>query len=570
MAEIDRVGQSAPDAPDTPDTTEDDAAISPKLISPATLAVVILLLLNFSNKQTFSTDPRLVLGFSAAAIVFALSHFARFSRFGRAHAFYLYTYHWLLSFMLIFITPILSYHLFLWVMFMFLAEYLYQFKGMVLSALALLTTMIMGTLYQYNGLTRSLVIRIVSEFCIIVAVNLVMTKLAFGNRKSRVNMQEKVVHAEFEHSRLVALINSMSDGVIATDERGKIINYNAAALDLLDTNITLTGQFISDYLKLLDSRDQPVEVMDLARSTNYLQRRSDLYINFGNHDKVSLDINISRIARSTVLAKQQGYTFLLRDITLQKSLDEERDLFISEVSHELRTPLTIAEGTMSMAVLQTEKPPINVAEIKKSVEQAHEQIVFLEDMVNDLSALSRAQRDDQSMEVETFEITEVLHELEETYRPQAEKKGLKLDVDIAPSVPKITTSRLYFKEIMQNFITNAIKYTNEGSVTIKGQSVDRDNVLIGVRDTGAGIAKSEQAKVFQKFWRSEDPLTRATSGTGLGLFITAKLVQRLGAELKLDSKLKEGSTFSILMPVKAVKAVDKGNVIKNEVSNLFS
>ncbi len=561
MAE-NNVGQSAPE--------QEEAAISPKLISPAALAVVILLLVNFRYDQTFSTNAPLVLGFAAFGTIFAVSHFAPFSRFGRAHAFYLYVYHWLLSFMLIFIVPTLSYHLYLWVMFMYLAEFFYQAKGMVLSAAALLVTMFMGTLYQYDGLNRSLVIRIIGEFCIIVSVNLVMTRLAFGNRKSRAHMQEQVVRAEFEHSRLVALINSMSDGVIATDERGKIINYNAAALDLLDTNVTLTGQFISDYLKLLDARDQPVEIMDIARSTNYLQRRNDLYIMFGDHDKVSLDLNISRIARTTVLAKQQGYTFLLRDITLQKSLDEERDLFISEVSHELRTPLTIAEGDMSMAVLLAEKPQVNIAELKDAVQKAHEQVVFLEDMVNDLSALSRAQRDDQSMEVETFSVTEVLKELEETYKPQAEAKGLTMDLDLAPSIPKLTTSRLYFKEIMQNFVTNAIKYTSEGGITIKGQAIDRDHLIIGVRDTGAGISKSEQAKVFQKFWRSEDPLTRSTSGTGLGLFITAKLVDRLGAELRLESKSKEGSTFSIIIPTKAVKAVDRRNVIKNEVTNLFS
>lgn len=84
------------------------------------------------------------------------------------------------------------------------------------------------------------------------------------------------------------------------------------------------------------------------------------------------------------------------------------------------------------------------------------------------------------------------------------------------------------------------------------------------------IAKTEQAKVYQKFWRSEDPLTRSTSGTGLGLFITAKLAHRIGAELKLDSKLKEGSTFSIVMPIKAVKEVDRHNVVKDEVSRIFA
>ena len=310
--------------------------------------------------------------------------------------------------------------------------------------------------------------------------------------------------------------------------------------------------------------------MDIAHATNYLQRRSDLYMNFGDHDKVSLDINISRIARSTVLAKQQGFTFLLRDITLQKSLDEERDLFITEVSHELRTPLTIAEGEMSMAVLLAEKPQLDVVKIKEAVEKSHDQVVFLEDMVNDLSALSRAQRDDTSMEVETFEVAEVLKELEDTYKPQAEKKGLYLEVDIAPAIPQLTTSRLYFREIMQNFITNAIKYTEKGGITVKGQAVDKEHIIVSVRDTGHGIAKSEQVKVYQKFWRSEDPLTRSTGGTGLGLFITAKLTQRIGAELRLESKLKEGSTFSLVVPIKAVKSVDQPGVAKNEVTNLFN
>jgi signal transduction histidine kinase len=280
-------------------------------------------------------------------------------------------------------------------------------------------------------------------------------------------------------------------------------------------------------------------------------------------------MSISRIARSTLLAKQQGYTFLLRDITEQKSLDEERDLFISEVSHELRTPITIAEGDMSMAVLLTEKPQPKIDEIKDSVEKAHEQIVFLADMVNDLSALSRAQREDKGMDVETFGIEEVMNDLEQTYRPQAEKKGLYFKLDIAPSVPALTTSRLYFREIMQNFITNAIKYTETGGVTIKAQAIDRDNIIVGVTDTGAGIAKSEQAKVYQKFWRSEDPYTRSTSGTGLGLFITAKLAHRIGGQLDLKSVLKEGSTFSIILPTKAFKTVDQHNVVKNEVAHLF-
>lgn len=548
---------------------QDEAEVSAKLISPAALGVVVLLLVDYLNGRTFTTNLTLIIGLAAFSTVFAISHFVPEFKFEKAHAFYLYVYHWLLSFILIFVVPTPSYYLYLWVLLMYLSEFYYQARGMALSASALLVVMLMGSLYQNNGLNKDSLVRILCEFIIIMTVNHIMTRLAFGNRKKRAEVYEKILQAEVEHDRLMALINSMSDGVIATDEQGKIINYNATALDLLDTNATLTGKNISEFLKLIDSNEKPVHIMEIAEQTNYLQRRSDLSMKYGENDKISLDINISRIARSTVLSQQQGYTFLLRDITQQKSLDEEKDLFISEVSHELRTPITIAEGEMSMAAYLAEKPEANIDEVKESVIKAHDQVIFLADMVNDLSALSRAQRNDKGMDIETFSVGDVLKKLEETYRPQAEKKGLYMKIDLAPNVPPLTTSRLYFREIMQNFITNAIKYTQEGGVTIKGQAVDKNTLLIGVSDTGAGITKSEQAKVYQKFWRSDDALTRSTGGTGLGLFITSKLAQRIGAELRLQSKLNEGSTFSIMLPVQAFKPVDQRNAAKTEVANIF-
>lgn len=548
----------------------DDIVISAKIISPAALGTTGLMLLNFFSGQTFAKDSVFVLSFVGLLTLFALSHYLKASRFDRAHAFYLYAYHWILSFALIFVVPTLSYYLYLWVLFMYLAEFFYQAKGVILSAIALFVVMIMGSLYQYQGLDRGTVCRIAAEFVIIVSVNQVMARLAFGNRKKRADMEQEMLHAEFEHSRMVALINSMSDAVIATDGKGKIVTYNAAALNLLDTNATLTGEYLGDFLRIKDGQDTPKDIMEIAHRTEYMQRRNDLSIEFGEDDKISLDISISRIASSNILAKLQGYTFLLRDITLEKSLDEERDLFISEVSHELRTPITIAEGEMSMAALLVDKPQVDLPEVKKSVVRAHDQVVFLADMVNDLSALSRAQRGDKSMEVETFTVESVLKELEETYKPQVDKKNLYLHLNLAPTIPQLTTSRLYFREILQNFITNAIKYTSEGGITITGQAIDKEHVIISVADTGAGIAKSEHAKVYKKFWRSEDPLTRATSGTGLGLFITAKLADRIGAEIKLDSKLGEGSTFSLAMPVKAIKAVDHHNLVKNEIAHIFS
>lgn len=521
--------------------------ITPKLAAPALIGLVVLILTNYYGGLTYTTDQRLVFGFVGVLALLGISHFIPKLKFGVAHAPYLYIYHWLLCFAIIFVVPTLSFYLYLWVMLLYMADYYYQRKGFILSSLAFLTAMVIGSIYQAEQVDAKLFVQIGIQLTVILLVNRMMTGFALGNREKRSNVIDKVVQAQDEHDRLVALINSMSDAVIATDDRGVIITYNAAALDILDTNSTLTGKRLSDYFKIFNIEDKPEDIMSIAKKTDYIQRRTDLTMAYGNDDKVALDINISRITKSAVLDRKEGYTFLIRDITQQKSLDDEKELFIHEVSHELRTPITVAEGEMSMAIMMAEKPEPNLAEIKQTINRGHEQVVFLGEMINDLSALSRAKNDSKAVKVEEFSIQEILTELESNYKPQADKKGLYLKVDLAPSIPKITTSRLYFKEILDNFITNAIKYTKKGGITVTGQAIDKDHIMVSVKDTGIGISEEEVNKVYQKFWRSDDPLTRESNGTGLGLYVTKQLANNIGAEIKLESKIKEGSTFSIFI-----------------------
>lgn len=547
----------------------DDQLVSAKIVSPLTIGVGLLLGFDFWQGQTFTHDGRVIAVMATMLVLFAISHYIKVLQFGKLHLIYLVIYHISLAGLLIFVVPTLSHYLYVWIILTFMSEFFYQAKGTFLSLAALLATVLGGFAYQQHGMTKMQLGLALSNYGLLASVILLLSRLSLGNRSQRLDLAKKVVKAEYEHSRLIALINSMSDGVIATDDAGIILTYNAAALDLLDTNKTLTGASIRDFLPLQDEKGAKVDIVKVASETNYLQRISSLSMPLGPDDKIDLDISISRIMMATSLVRQQGFTFLMRDITQQKSLDEERDLFISEVSHELRTPITIAEGNMSMAQLQATKTPLDPKGLLDSINKSHEQIVFLADMVNDLSALSRAQREDKSMELENFQVSEVLTELAQTYTPQAQKKNLFLHVMCDEGLPQLTTSRLYFKEIMQNFVTNAIKYTQEGGVTVHAHVTDQQEIIIDVQDTGIGIAKSELEKVYEKFWRSEDPLTRQTGGTGLGLFITAKLAHRLGAHLKLDSKLKEGTTFSLVVPTVAAQAIDQKNVVKNEVANIF-
>lgn len=167
--------------------------------------------------------------------------------------------------------------------------------------------------------------------------------------------------------------------------------------------------------------------------------------------------------------------------------------------------------------------------------------------MNDLSTLSRAERNVLEVDVEAINPHTLVEELVSNYHDQAASKGLELHTDLSPHLETLSTSKLYGREILQNFITNAIKYTENGSVTI-GAQPDPKGVRFSVTDTGIGISKSDQEKVFDKFFRSEDFRTRANNGTGLGLYVTMKLARLLHAEISVRSELNHGSTFTIFIP----------------------
>jgi PAS domain S-box-containing protein len=353
-------------------------------------------------------------------------------------------------------------------------------------------------------------------------------------------------NAQLEHERLTSLINSMADGVLAVDTKGRVVLHNGAALNILDSNTIADNAPLEGLLKLTDKENKPVNVTELVRKTLLATSSRDYRLAYKDGSVINVYLSIAPVRLGYGTTGEQGYVLLLRDITHEKSLEEERDEFISVVSHELRTPIAIAEGNLSNARFIAEKSG-NIEEIKKALHQAHGQVLFLADMINDLAMLSRAERGKLTVDIEPINVHDLVMELANSYTPEAQKKGLELRVQLSPQLELLQSSRLYVREILQNFVTNALKYTQEGSVTIGAKPV-KDGVEFEVTDTGIGISKSDQEKVFEKFFRSEDYRTRATNGTGLGLYVTLKLAKLLHTTVALQSELNKGSTFTITVP----------------------
>lgn len=367
-----------------------------------------------------------------------------------------------------------------------------------------------------------------------------------GSATQRENNQAAQMHA---------LINSLEDAIIAIDNHGGIKEYNAAALDLFDTNRNIKGVHIDDLLNLVDGTGRKAQIMKIITDDPQLSSIEQYYHKFDDGEAIRLHITVSVVQSSfgEDKIKHQEYIIIARDITQTKLLEEERDDFIAVITHELRTPVAVTEGKLSnlQIIAQNENASQRV---KKDISESHDQVLYLASLINDLSSLARAERKGEVL-TEPIDIASFMNKLYTTYQPQAKEQKLLFNIDIDPNVRTIETNRLYLEEMLQNFITNGIKYTKEGSVLLS-VTKDSGNIVFSVKDTGIGIAKTDKDRVFEKFYRSEDYRTRETSGTGLGLFVCRRLAERVGARIQLQSRLHHGSTFSITFPMNPNSSVN--------------
>ncbi len=352
---------------------------------------------------------------------------------------------------------------------------------------------------------------------------------------------------DLDHLRLQSLVNSMADGVIALDDTCHVVLYNGATLDVLDINSVAAGDDIADVLKLRDAAGNTLDSRAVVLATQKQVISRDYTIKYRDDSLVHIYLSISPVRQGYGTQSEKGYVLIIRDITREKSLEEERDEFISVVSHELRTPAATIEGSVSNALFLAEKKPDDHTKIVEMLQNAHDQALYLEDMINDLTTLARAEQGALKESVSKINTHTIVEGLLASYSNSAQEKGLSLQADIDPHLEILHSVELYVREVLQNFVTNAIKYTEKGSVTIHARQAD-GGIEFAVSDTGIGISTTDQNKVFDKFFRSEDLLTRKQSGTGLGLHVTSKLAKLAQARISLESQLGEGSTFTIYFP----------------------
>jgi len=352
---------------------------------------------------------------------------------------------------------------------------------------------------------------------------------------------------QVEASKSQAILESVADGVMVSNAAGEIILFNAAAERTLDLSRgEVLGRPSSEMAGLYGGGGERwAERMEAWMSDpsshqegEFLQER----INVG--EKV-ISVHLSPVAHGDEFL---GLVSVFRDITREVEVDRMKSEFVSTVSHELRTPMTSIKGyadllLMGAAGALTDEQQRYIDIIKNNADR-------LSLLVNDLLDISRIEQGRVDLEIRDISLADIVDELMTALevRFADEEKVLRVTVDIPPDLPTIQADAERLTQILMNIVLNAYLYTpNGGSVTISAARQE-DGVQVDVADTGIGIPLEDQDRIFERFYRGEDPVVIATAGTGLGLSIVRHLIEMHNGRVWFESELDKGTTFSVFFP----------------------
>ncbi len=355
-------------------------------------------------------------------------------------------------------------------------------------------------------------------------------------------LQDAQATTEAEKRKLSSVLTNMTDGVLTTDRRGRVILINDTALSMLKVSReTSLSKPITEVLGLEDT----------FTFDQLLNEKDSIILNYSNEKKLLyLRANFSVIQRETGFIN--GLIVVLHDITEQEKIDEERREFVANVSHELRTPLTtmrsyleaLADGAMDDKELAPRFLNIAQTETERMIR-----------LVNDLLQLSKLDNTDYKLTTTWVDFGRYFHRIIDRFEMSksrnvtfkrlipSEPIGVEIDED------KIT-------QVLDNIISNALKYSPEGGqVTFKLQVIGQF-VEISIRDEGMGIPKENVAKIFERFYRVDKARSRKMGGTGLGLAIAKEMIEAHKGHIWASSEEGKGTTIFFTLPYETLQEDD--------------
>ena len=345
---------------------------------------------------------------------------------------------------------------------------------------------------------------------------------------SKLEEQAKTIHdtmkkLKSEQIKINGILDQMKEGFVLLDSDLTVLMVNRKAQKLYGHTIKLNcsiKDFIFDF-KIINALDHLSDEQQVVE----VEKEKEFY-------------------NCYVAKVDYGVTLLFVNITEQHNAMKMRQEFFSNVSHELKTPMTSIRGYSELL----ETGVINDKDAsKKALDKIHDEVNNMSTLINDILMISRLENKDVDVIKHPVHLTPLVDEIIDTMQVEIDKKHLQVDKELEDIT--YTSNHQHMHQLLSNLITNAIKYNVDGGkIIIKSYQFGR-NIIIEVSDTGRGISKIDQGRVFERFFRCDQGRDKETGGTGLGLAIVKHIVQYYQGNITLTSKLHEGTTFKVTLPM---------------------
>ena len=351
--------------------------------------------------------------------------------------------------------------------------------------------------------------------------------------RSRLEAAEAAARAvAAERERAAFVLDLVGDGIFLVDEAGIVRFWNRAAAQVTglgadDVCERPLVESFRDWLALVER----IPVSDHGQPT----RSATLPVTIGSHDLWLSFVGVRGVG---------GTVYAFRDLTSERRLDEEKSDFISTISHELRTPMAAVYGA-AQTLLQREDA-LTPEQRRQMLEMVATQATRLSEITEAVLLATHLDRGTLSVETEPVDLGELARMTVEAMQANLPPSA-RVEIEVAPQVGPASGASDRIQQVLVNLVDNALKYGGDTPVRVRVEGAN-GSVRVVVADSGPGIPYAEQGRIFEKFYRAGPELTRAPGGTGLGLYISRELVQRMGGKLHVRSSPGAGAAFVVELP----------------------
>ncbi|MGD8351385.1 MAG: ATP-binding protein, partial [Nitrospirota bacterium] len=356
----------------------------------------------------------------------------------------------------------------------------------------------------------------------------------FGEIASNLNsmsseLRGMVESLEEEKNRLEVILKSVPDALLITDAKGAIVLASSASRAFFGSPVPLEGRNCMEAVRNHDF----AELVDGVRN-NLVHESGEIRLDYPEEKFVFVRVSPLFYKKSEL----SGFVAVFHDTTRMKRLEEVRKDFVANVSHELKTPITAIKGFADTLLEGAIEDRENATKFVSTIKTHSERINSL---VDDLMMISKIELGVIRIDKAETDLAEVVENVFGMLREKAEVKGLYLRTSLEPGAARIMADRDRLTQILTNLVENAIKFTSRGGVAV-GLSEEDGKRFIHIDDTGIGVAEKHLQRLGERFYRVDPSRSRQLGGTGLGLAIVKHLVKAHGWEMKIESRLGEGTT----------------------------